>query len=91
MPAGELFWRKPEHARGISFAVGAPLGDWTISAMGQAFQTGGYILVPPNQRGSVDTNANVPVTLREPFRSATAWANRVAFFVRGSGFRGEPR
>jgi outer membrane receptor protein involved in Fe transport len=58
----------------VSFAAGMPLGNWTISAMGQAFQTGGYILVPPDQRGSVDTNANTG-DLAGIVKLGTVWAN----------------
>jgi outer membrane receptor protein involved in Fe transport len=69
----------------ISFAAGAPLGNWTISAMGQAFQTGGYILVPPNQRGSVDTNANTG-DLAGTVQIGHSLGEQGRFFVRGSGF-----
>jgi len=40
-----------------SFTAGKPFGDWGIVASGQALHTGGYVLVPENQRGSVDTAA----------------------------------
>ena len=73
----------------VSFAVGAPLGNWTISAMGQAFQTGGYILVPPDQRGSVDTNANTG-DLAGIVEIGHSLGERGRFFARGSGF-GESR
>ena len=39
----------------FSFAAGAPVGRWTISGAGQAYQTQGYVAVPPDERGSVDT------------------------------------
>jgi outer membrane receptor protein involved in Fe transport len=73
----------------VSFAAGMPLGNWTISAMGQAFQTGGYILVPPDQRGSVDTNANTG-DLAGIVEIGHSMGERGRFFVRGSGF-GESR
>jgi outer membrane receptor protein involved in Fe transport len=73
----------------VSFAVGAPLGNWTISAMGQAFRTGGYILVPPDERGSVDTNANTG-DLAGTVEIGHTLGERGRFFVRGSGF-GESR
>lgn len=40
-----------------SFTAGKLLGDWAIVGAGQALHTNGYVLVPPNQRGSVDTAA----------------------------------
>ena len=73
----------------ISFAAGAPLGNWTISAMGQAFRTGGYILVPSNQRGTVDANANTG-DLAGIVEIGHSLGERGRFFVRGSGF-GESR
>jgi len=40
-----------------SFTAGKLLGDWAIVGAGQAIHTNGYVLVPENQRGSVDTAA----------------------------------
>ena len=40
-----------------SFTGGSSFGDWAILASGQALHTGGYVLVPENQRGLVDTAA----------------------------------
>jgi outer membrane receptor protein involved in Fe transport len=40
-----------------SFTGGKSFGDWTIVGSGQALHTNGYVLVPENQRGSVDTEA----------------------------------
>lgn len=40
-----------------SFSAGKLLGDWAIVGAGQALHTDGYVLVPENQRGSVDTAA----------------------------------
>jgi outer membrane receptor protein involved in Fe transport len=73
----------------VSFAAGTPLGNWTISAMGQAFQTGGYIVVPPDQRGRVDSNANTG-DLSGVVEIGHSLGERGRFFVRGSGF-GESR
>ena len=73
----------------VSFAAGAPIGNWTISAMGQAFRTGGYILVPADQRGSVDANANTG-DLAGIVEIGHSLGERGRFFVRGSGF-GESR
>lgn len=73
----------------VSFAAGAPLGKWTISAMGQALQTDGYILVPPAQRGTVDTNANSG-DLSGIVQIGHRLGEQGQFFVRTSGF-GESR
>jgi len=40
-----------------SFSAGKVFGDWGIVAAGEALHTNGYVLVPENQRGSVDTAA----------------------------------
>ena len=40
-----------------SFTAGKLLGHWAIVAAGQALHTNGYVLVPENQRGSVDIAA----------------------------------
>lgn len=40
-----------------SFTGGKTFGDWGLVASGQALRTDGYVLVPENQRGSVDTEA----------------------------------
>src|SRR5689334_23009516 len=40
-----------------SFTAGKIFGDWAIVGAGQALHTGGYVLVPANQRGAVDTAA----------------------------------
>jgi outer membrane receptor protein involved in Fe transport len=40
-----------------SFSAGKILGDWAIVAAGEALHTNGYVLVPENQRGAVDTAA----------------------------------
>jgi outer membrane receptor protein involved in Fe transport len=46
-----------ENTRDLSFDAGMLLGKWGISAAGQALDTDGYILVPSDQRGLVDTRA----------------------------------
>lgn len=68
----------------FSFAAGAPMGRWALAAAGQAYQTQGYIAVPPDQRGTVDTNlaSGVLSGLLELSRSL---GERGRFFVRGSG------
>jgi outer membrane receptor protein involved in Fe transport len=40
-----------------SFSGGKRFGNWGIAVAGQALRTGGYVLVPENQRGSIDTEA----------------------------------
>jgi outer membrane receptor protein involved in Fe transport len=40
-----------------SFSGGKIFGDWGIVAAGEALHTNGYVLVPENQRGTVDTAA----------------------------------
>jgi outer membrane receptor protein involved in Fe transport len=40
-----------------SFSGGKLFGDWGVAVAGQALRTGGYVLVPENQRGPVDTAA----------------------------------
>jgi outer membrane receptor protein involved in Fe transport len=40
-----------------SFTGSKAFGDWAIFASGQALHTDGYVLVPENQRGAVDTAA----------------------------------
>jgi outer membrane receptor protein involved in Fe transport len=41
----------------ISFDAGTMIDKWGISASLQSLRTTGYILVPADQRGSIDTNA----------------------------------
>ena len=73
----------------LSFAVGAPLGSWQLSAAGQALRTGGYVLVPADQRGSVDTDAGT-ADLSGTVEVSRNLGEQGRFFVRGSGF-GESR
>ena len=40
-----------------SFSAGKAFDNWGISFTGQALHTGGYVLVPENQRGLIDTAA----------------------------------
>jgi len=40
-----------------SFTGAKTFGDWAIAGSGQALHTDGYVLVPENQRGPVDTEA----------------------------------
>ena len=69
----------------VSFAAGTPIGNWSINASGQAYQTDGYIAVPPDQRGSVDTPvaSGILAGLLEASRNL---GERGSIFVRGGGF-----
>lgn len=69
----------------VSFAAGVPMGRWAVSGAGQAYQTQGYIEVPPDQRGTVDTNVGSGV-LSGMLELSRALGERGRFFVRGSGF-----
>jgi outer membrane receptor protein involved in Fe transport len=69
----------------FSFAAGAPIGRWSLSGAGQAYQTQGYIAVPPDQRGAVDTSVGSGV-LSGVLGVSRSLGERGRFFVRGSGF-----
>ena len=73
----------------VSFAVGAPVGNWSLAAAGQALRTGGYVLVPPDQRGTVDTDAGT-ADLAGTLEVSRNLGEQGRFFARGSGF-GESR
>lgn len=73
----------------LSFAVGGPVGSWQLAAAGQALRTGGYVLVPGDQRGSVDTDAGT-ADLAGTVEVSRSLGEQGRFFVRGSGF-GESR
>ncbi len=69
----------------FSFAAGAPLGKWAISGAGQAYQTQGYIAVPPDQRGAVDTSLGSGV-LTGYLETSRNLGERGHLFIRGSDF-----
>ncbi|HXY00466.1 MAG TPA: TonB-dependent receptor [Candidatus Limnocylindrales bacterium] len=69
----------------ISFAGGAPVGKWSLSASGQAYQTQGYIAVPADQRGAVDTDLKSGV-LTGLLELSHSLGERGGVFVRGNGF-----
>jgi outer membrane receptor protein involved in Fe transport len=46
-----------ENTPSLSFDAGTLIGNWGISVTAQTLRTSGYILVPADQRGSVDTPA----------------------------------
>jgi outer membrane receptor protein involved in Fe transport len=47
-----------ENTPSISFWTGTKVGPWTVDASADLFQTDGYILVPPSDRGAIDVAAN---------------------------------
>lgn len=47
-----------EYTPDVSLATSWLLKSWTLGTAGEFFRTDGYILVPANQRGIVDTPAN---------------------------------
>jgi len=69
----------------FSFAAGAPIGHWSLSGAGQAYQTDGYIAVLANQRGTVDTDLGSGV-LSGMLEASRSLGEQGRFFVRGSGF-----
>jgi outer membrane receptor protein involved in Fe transport len=69
----------------VSFAAGMPIAKWSLSAAGQAYQTDGYVAVPEDQRGSVDTAVGSGV-LEGLVELRRALGERGNFFVRASGF-----
>src|SRR5271169_4385759 len=69
----------------FSFAAGTPIGRWSVNASGQAYQTQGYIAVPPDERGAVDTNLGSGV-LSGLVEASRNMGERGRFFLRASGF-----
>jgi outer membrane receptor protein involved in Fe transport len=69
----------------FSFAAGAPLGRWIFSGAGQAYQTEGYIAVPPDERGSIDTSLGSGA-LSGFLEASRSLGERGHFFVRASDF-----
>ena len=69
----------------FSFAAGTPIGRWTLAGAGQAYQTQGYISVPPDQRGAVDTSLGSGV-LSGYLEASRNLGERGRFFLRGSDF-----
>jgi outer membrane receptor protein involved in Fe transport len=78
-----------ENSPDLSFAASKSFGPWAIGATTELFRTDGYIAVPPDLRGAVDTPVNSEdatgdLTVRRKL------GDRGAVFVRGSLF-GESR
>jgi outer membrane receptor protein involved in Fe transport len=69
----------------FSFAAGTPIGKWSLSGAGQAYQTLGYISVSPDQRGPVDTELGSGV-LSGMLEASRSIGERGRFFVRASDF-----
>lgn len=69
----------------FSFAAGAPVGRWSVDAAGQAYQTQGYISVPPDERGSVDSELGSGV-LTGLVQLSRSFGERGRFFARFSDF-----
>jgi len=73
----------------VSASSALALGKWAIGASADAFHTDGFILVPQDLRGPVDTRAGVddrPVDVTV----ARQISDRVRFFLRGN-YLGEER
>ena len=69
----------------ISFDGGLRLGKWGISTNGEAVRTDGYILVPQDQRGTVDTPAGTG-DLAGTLQLSRTLGEQGMFFVRASSF-----
>lgn len=72
-----------------SFFGSRQFGRWGLSLAGQGLRTGGYILVPKDQRGLVDTPAGVS-NLAETFTLSRSFAHDGRMFLRWNSF-GESR
>jgi outer membrane receptor protein involved in Fe transport len=46
-----------QNTQDVSLAASGAIGKWEAVASGEAFHTDGYVLVPPENQGSVDTSA----------------------------------
>ena len=78
-----------ENSPDLSLAVSRSMGPWAIGLASELFRTDGYIAVPADLRGAVDTpvssqDASGDLTVRRKF------GDRAAIFARGSLF-GESR
>lgn len=78
-----------ENSPDLSFAVSKSLGPWAIGLTSEFFRTDGYIAVPSDLRGTVDTSVNSKdasgdLTIQRKF------GDRATIFARGSLF-GESR
>jgi outer membrane receptor protein involved in Fe transport len=69
----------------MSFAAGAPIGRWSLSGAGQAYQTQGYIAVPPDQRGAADTSVGSGV-LSGLLEASRSLGEQGRIFARASDF-----
>lgn len=78
-----------EDTQYTSFDTGISAGRWGVSAAGQALRTRGYVLVPENQRGVVDTPAGTG-DLAGSLELSRQLGGQGRFFVRAMTF-GESR
>jgi outer membrane receptor protein involved in Fe transport len=78
-----------EDTQDVSFDAGTSAGRWGVSAAGQALRTRGYVLVPENQRGAVDTPAGTG-DLAGSVELSRQLGEEGRFFVRAMTF-GESR
>jgi outer membrane receptor protein involved in Fe transport len=69
----------------LSFWTGTKAGPWNLDASADLFQTDGYILVPPSDRGVVDTPANSRHASGELGIGRSLGSGRLSF--RGGFFR----
>ncbi len=78
-----------EHSPDLSLAGSREMGPWSVGIASELFRTDGYIAVPADLRGTVDT----PVNLQDATGDVTVqrkFGDRGGIFVRGSVF-GESR
>jgi outer membrane receptor protein involved in Fe transport len=78
-----------EDTQDVSFDAGASAGRWGVVAAGQALRTRGYVLIPENQRGLVDTPAGTG-DLAGSVELSRQLGDEGRFFVRAMTF-GESR
>lgn len=69
----------------ISFDAGTVIDKWGISASLQSLRTSGYILVPSDQRGSIDTAAGTS-DFDGSLQLSRKFGNEGNFFVRFNSF-----
>jgi len=78
-----------ENTSAVSLDTGVVKDNWGISVALQAIRTNGYILIPRDQRGSVDTAAGTR-DLSGALRVSRKLGEAGSFFIRASSF-GESR
>jgi outer membrane receptor protein involved in Fe transport len=78
-----------ENTPDVSFAASKRMGQWSGGLSGELFRSDGYIAIPSNQRGPVDTPVNSQ-DITGGLMLQRKFADAGAVFVRGSVF-GEER